>query len=919
MDNQRTIRKNEGKSVKKKSKASTRDIAGRRLRTKNKSSANRANVGIPQPATTSRHPSRRSDRAARVTRDKQFSSNERRQSDPDRAWQGDVSGSKPRRIKPANSDANRANVFPQGRYTARHPQPKARPFKGYENKTASGKVIVKRSPKRTERAWRGDIRGDIFVPPSSRTGQVSNIHPQKTRYSKYVHKTPSPRDRSFSNRDQIAMARARGTDTSPKKWRIGGAVGSLGNKPFVTRGRKNVYWGKMRVGGKAITRDPAGRPLSRRNFRSSGMGLVGTDTLLFVNRRPHNDGQFAKKRKGRFLPGSEAKGGWLNDIAGYRLRKKTPGGAEAAGARGRHFRSSSGFRSNKPVQGKAPGIGAGAVERGLRKTAGGANRNFQDQGGAFTGFLKSKRQGSYHGQARGALWNNNGSPIGGKGVPTSGLGVGRFQGRQKGDNRKFADQGSGYTGDIKRRRLMGDEEFAYRGFLKGGKKQGKYVGSVHRLWNNNGKATTDVLTTRAGAAAGTFQGRQKGDNRKFGDQGSAYTGDLKRKKLFADEEFAYRGFQKSTKRDGKYVGSLHRFWNNGGKAITEVETTRAGALAGSFQGRSKAKARDGKFIATPNKLWNNNGKSVTQLETSRDAARAGYFQGRGKARQDKHKFLISPNKLWNNNETPVTQLETSKGGAAAATFQGRKKTREPEKGKIMNSPNVLWNNDEKATTQRGTSKYGLAAGLYQGRSKAKKPETYPLNTNRAAVWNNQGKATTQINLTAAGAQAGSFQGRNKFKKESHDRDIDIEDRMKVKKNYVQNPHSVEEALKKEKPQLNYKAGNFASGAKVVGRRRHNPNSVDDAIDSYHNKASARRVDYQGNVKMKKFFDRRGESPDAKFVNQGENNTKEDRTIMTNVKLFWSRVFKKSESQPSNLKERSNKLRYDKNEKGMWAD
>jgi hypothetical protein len=186
------------------------------------------------------------------------------------------------------------------------------------------------------------------------------------------------------------------------------------------------------------------------------------------------------------------------------------------------------------------------------------------------------------------------------------------------------------------------------------------------------------------------------------------------------------------------------------------------------------------------------------------------------------------------------------------------------------------------------------------------------------MWNNNGKATTQIRLTSAGAKAGTFAGNSKFKKESKHRDADIESRMRLKEQYTQNPHSVDEAIKKQKPELNYKAGNFASGAKVVGKRRHNPNSVDDALDSYHNQASARRIDYQGNVKMRKFVDRR-QSPDAKFVHSGENNVKEDRTLFTNMKLLWAKLFQKSDSQPSNLKERSNKLRYDKGEKGLWAD
>jgi hypothetical protein len=662
---------------------------------------------------------------------------------------------------------------------------------------------------------------------------------------------------------------------------------------------------------RATTRDLAGRPLARRNFRSGGMGLIGRDTLQFFGRRPHDDASLGKKRNSRFLPGSEAKGGWQNDIAGYRLRKHAPGGG-IAGKRSLWNRfSGNGFRSNQAIQGKAPGIGASAVERGLRKTGGAGGKSMQDQGGSFTGFLRSQRRGKYVGH-RGALWNNNGAPIGPKGVPAGGLRAGQFQGRSRG-GKIFGDQGSAYTGDIKRRDRFSDEGSGYTGFLKQQKK-GKFTGHSRGLWNNSLTPIGPKGLPTNGIQAGRFQGRSRG-GKNFGDQGSGYTGDIKRIDRINDQGGEYTGFLKQQKK-GKYIGSNHIFWNNRGKAITEIEATKAGASAGLYQGRLKAQQK-GKYIGSAHVFWNNRGKAVTEIDATKAGAAAGLFQGRQKAQQAKGKYNAVPNKLWNNNEQSVTRLDVTKAGGLAGNFQGRNKTRE-QKHKAMLTPSRLWNNNGKAVTEIETTKGGAAAGLYQGRHKAKKPETYPLNSNRKS-WNNEGKATTQIKLTNAGAMAGNFSGKTKFKKESRDRDTEIEDRMKLKKDYVQNPHSVDDAIKKEKPHLNYKAGSFASGAKVTGRRSHSPHSVDDALDSYHNKASARRTDYQGNVKMKKFFDRRGEGPDAKFVRQGENNVKEDRTIVTNVKLFWSKVFKKSESQPSNLKERSNKLRYDKGEKGMWAD
>jgi len=840
VDNQKTVRQTKGKSVKKKSKATTRDIAGRRLRTKNKSSANRANVGIPQPGTTKQQPRRVTDRPAPVRADKRFASKERRRSDPDRSWQGDVSGYKPRKIKPSSAEETGRNVYPQREFTTRRPMGD-QPFRSRDPKTASGRKIVKRTPQRAERAWKGDIKGQPFYSPKSQTGRLNNTYSQKTRYSKYVTKKPSGRDAAFDNKAKVARAKRIGTSTSPKNWRES-VVTASGQKPFVTRGRKNVYWGKMKIRERARTGDLTGRPLRNRNFRSAGMGLTGRDTLAFFGRRPHGDMTPGRKRSGKFISGSEAKGGWLNDIAGYRLRKKIPGGAEAPGThKYSGFRSTSGlFRNNKPVQTKTPGIGAAALAGGLKKTRGIDGRNMQDQGGAFSGYLKSRRPDKFTGGKAGALWNNNRTPIAGKGVPASAYQAGRFSGRGRG-GKFFEDQGGAFTGYIK-----ATKPFKFKGSGSG------------KLWNNDNTPVQGKLLPAGANRAGRFSGHTKTSLKDFSDQGAGFTGYLKATKP-------------------------HKF---------------SGSLSG--------------------KLWNNDNKAVTELEGGRATAAAGNFQGRKKTRgPEKGKFLVTPDKLWNNKETAVTHLEATKDVARAGYYQGRKKVREPGKSKIAASPNVLWNNEEKATTQIRGTKAGLAAGAFQGRNKAKRPEKYPIN-NSNVLWNNEGKATTQVNLTNSAARAGSFQGNVKYKKNDKNRDEDIQARLKMKRDYTQNPHSVDEATKKIKPELNYKAGNYASGVKVSGKRKHNPNSADDALDGlYH--ASARKIDYQGNVKMRKFFDRHGESPDAKFVNQGENNVKEDRTIVTNMKLFWTKLFQKSESQPANLKDKSNKLRYDKKEKGMWAD
>lgn len=903
VSNQRTVRETKGKSVKKKPRATTRDIAGRRLRTKNKSSANRANVGIPQPPTTSRQPRRVRDTPAPEPANKRFASREKRRSDPDRSWHGDISGYKPRKIKPSSAEETGRNVYPQREYTTRRPMGD-RPFKQTDTHTASGQRIVKRTPHRTERAWKGDIKGQPFQAPRSRTGEISNVYRQKNKYSKYVSKRPVGKDRAFDNQAKIAKARRLGSDATPKRFGNAG-MGSTGQAPFVTRGRKNVYWGKMKRTERARTGDLLGRPLRMKNFRSKGIGLIDRDTLAFFGRKPHGDiSGRGRRHDGKFLPGSEAKGGWSNDLAGYRLRKKAPGHERPGSHKYSGFRSVSGtYNRNKPLQGKSPGIGAGAVAGNLKRTRGIDGKNFGDQGGAFTGYLKSKRPYKFTGSKTGALWNNNRTPIGGKILPGNAGAAGRFSGRDRDNGQNFADQGGAFTGYLKARK-----PYKFTGSKSGG------------LWNNNRTPIAGKVLPGNAGAAGLFTGRDRDNGQDFADQGGAFTGYLKAKKPY------------------KFKGSSSgKLWNNNGAAVQGKllpgGADRAGRFSGNIKGTSQKDFADqgsgftGYLKATkPHKfsgsksggLWNNNQKSVTQLNASRADAAAGSFQGRKKIRgQEKGKMLLIPNKLWNNNETPVTQLETTKAAAKAGYYQGRKKTREPEKSKIMSTPNVLWNNEGKATTVVKATKAGMAAGVYQGRHKTKEPEKYPLNSTHT-LWNNDGKATTQVRLSNSAAAAGAYHGTLKYKKESKDRDSDIQSRMKMKRDYTQNPHSVEEATKKQKPELNRKANTYASGVKVIGKRKHHPNSADDAIDGLY-VASARKTDYQGNVRMRKFFERHGESPDAKFVNQGENNVKEDRTIVTNVKLFWTKLFQKSESQPSSLKERSGKMRYDKGEKGMWAD
>ena len=73
------------------------------------------------------------------------------------------------------------------------------------------------------------------------------------------------------------------------------------------------------------------------------------------------------------------------------------------------------------------------------------------------------------------------------------------------------------------------------------------------------------------------------------------------------------------------------------------------------------------------------------------------------------------------------------------------------------------------------------------------------------------------------------------------------------------------------------------------------------------------------AKYQLFEKNRALHPDAQFVRTNKNNVKGEKDALTNLKLWWARLFKKEETQPEHLKEKLKKPRYDDGEQGMWYD
>ena len=530
VSNQRQVRESKGKSRAQKGnkKPKTKDISGRRLRTKDKSSANRANVGIPQPDPYQGRKKTKSNKAAKPL-GRIYSTPPRERQ---RAWKGDLSGSPIRKIKPSKSGVARNNVYPQrGPYVNNNSKkPKKDKAKIY-TRTASGELPLNRSPQNNQRAWKGNIRGGSIGAPS-RTGQTKNTYKQ---FGAFGNNAARQSERIQSGR--VGVAPFFGVSSSPWPRNKKKMTPRSASQSFLSRGKRNVYWGKFSKSGKAVTTDITGRPLRVRNFRSTPAGLVSRDTLRSFGRRPRGDR--ASKQSGGLISTIKGQRAWTGDISGKRLRKTKPKTQLSAGkfffprklsvskeygGAGQQFffRKLSITKKTGEVGKPLPGGGVSTRKHKRPKVEtnslparppgiGGTTIN------KYLGNLKGRRPIKGGGSVSGKHWNNSGQPVD---VNEAGDGTVR---------------GSKFQGNIK----TGKPE-------KGG-------GSISgKLWNNNGQPIDIIETGDGSVRASKFQGTIKA--------------------------------RRPLKGGGSISGKL---WNNNGQAIDVNQAGDGTVRASKFQGRTK--------------------------------------------------------------------------------------------------------------------------------------------------------------------------------------------------------------------------------------------------------------------------------------------------------------------------------------------
>ncbi len=841
---------------------------------------------------------------------------------------------RPRRFSPASSarisrptKSNR-NFYRQNAFT--------------NNRSVSGQ-LSKRNAK---------SGGRISV--GSASGRTRNFFSQRNRYvNNRSTSQRSQRYRIYSNRSQVARAKRFGTKQNPP--RVNGTPAPrTASRPFISRKSTTPFagfWNQKPKGERPYTKgDLAGRPLRTKNFETRKPVVINPTANPYRVRPSRGDRTYSGPIRGGYVTASKSGRPWKGDIAGrkikgrnYSTKRPAPGGkrifppptsisgknrGRSASLPGSGYRSVSGKISTGGSANPVRSLGRGSWNNRGRAVAprnAGANGNL----GFFSGNLKSRKRIKGGGSISGA-WNNNGRAVAGKNAGANGN-LGFYSGNVR-PRKGYSPQGETYTGNMKARKR-----------IKGG-------GSISGAWNNNGRA---------------IAGKNAGANGNLG----FYSGNVRPRKGYSPQGETYTGNMKARKRVTG-GGSISGSWNNDGRAI-------AGRNAGGnpsvsrYQGNVKfqRKAKGGGSISGS---WNNNGRAIAGRNAGGDPSVSRY-QGNVKF-QRKAKGGGSISGSWNNNGRAIAGRYPG-GDASVSRYQGNMKFQRKEKG--GGSISGSWNNNGRAIAGRYPGG-DASVSRYQGNIKFK-PKAKGGGSVSGKHWNNNEQPTTVRNNNSTGLAR--FQGNIKGgKKEKPDvdyfpqkkRQFDFQPSMRdqgeaytgsiklprFKKNYLKNPNQADEALKKSRPdkttylvnglqvkvkEKDYKKRPHAADGSMPGiapgknsiraseytrvvRRdwdyKRNPSSARAALHVREpGKAFLDATHYQGNIKLKRFdfFRKKDLYPDSRFVKTNKNNTDEERSLLTNFRLWWARLFKKNENQPDHLKDKVKKPRYDKGEKGLWYD
>ncbi len=879
----------------KKIRSVSRDISGRRLRTKNKSAAARAVIVASSP-----YQGRISGRGERP---------------------GKPIGGRKARIRSSSAQMARNNVYPN-----RGP---------YVNNPS-------RKPRKEEQYFQ---RKDF-----QRKGRV-----ERFRF----------REKSSSGAGQ-ASARRQAT-----------------TRQFFSPRKKKLYWVTSSPRGEvSSTKDISGRPLRRKNFRSPKPEIT-PQTDPYYGQGKFGDKTSGEPVFPGYIPENrQRERAWRGDVSKKPIRKNySKIRNHNLKQRFIPWEQPSRSKPNRtPIGVKRPASGSNFGSfRGRRKNWE-ATQPFSRQGTGYAGNSKTKRPQRGAGRISRQSRNNRGNAIAVRTPSTAAAKAGYYQGSSKRWELStlFQRQGTGYSGDLRSRQTKKGGIGYSRSAKSRGLRAGGAANANKRSRNNGGNAIAVRMPTSDAAKAGTYSGNLKSARAHgFSDQGEGFTGFIKAKKPIK----AHAGFKLRSRNNGGNAIAVRIPSSGAAKAGTYSGTLKSARANGfsdqgeGFTGFIKAKKPIKAHASFKLRSRNNGGNAIAIRIPASGAAKAGTYSGNLKSsdvftlrdqgeeftgflklRKPKKGGRGGERKFWNNDGKPIDGRTPLSSNAKAAIYSGKvkqkedyvqnKKTsrlslkkKEPKKGafeveglQVKVKQHDFAQNPRSARSSTKKREPEQGAYLAEGFQTKVKQEDY--NQNRLA-------SKSSIKKREPGKGAFAAEGlqikvrRAKYEKNPNAKPgalraigpssatvkaSEYVGRMKMIWDYKHNPSSSKFALDVVRPNRTFAEGNKYQGrTRLTKNYRHNPKSSKDALKVIvPGKAYAKISNYQGNLNMSKPH-RSNLHPDAKFAHGRINNVKQERTILTNAKLWWSRLFKKSDTQPTAVKEKVRRPRYDKNERELWKD
>lgn len=408
----------------------------------------------------------------------------------------------PFKKKKTPAASNRQRVRAPQRSMASRAGGSPRRASGKERPGKSVRPISSPQPQSRQKAWTGDIAGYRLRHKnrSSAGDGKKNIYPQYNRYSRAT--IPSNSERPVSNTKALADLRrheSRGGPTPRKSPRV---VPRSASSSFTARKSINVYanFKKPDYRPKRYTNtDLAGRPLRNKNYESPRVGVSAHRAAPFYHGSPGGDRAYKGVSGGYRSATRATPKAWQGDVAGRGLRrrnftsKKSVEGRPTLGGSPRSF--TKGHPGDKPLMGRAPGIGAWGVD-------------------SYRGDTRGRRPLKGGGSVSGRRWNNNGFPIDVR-MPVQGADAALFRGRIRG-GKPLTGGGSvsgrlwnnnGIPIDVRMPR-QGADAALYQGRVRAGKPSTGGGSVSGRLWNNNQQPIQGRIPVQGGRAA-LFQGNIK--------------------------------------------------------------------------------------------------------------------------------------------------------------------------------------------------------------------------------------------------------------------------------------------------------------------------------------------------------------------------------------------------------------------------